>query len=990
MTLFASDGTTVLETTTTDVDGAYSFTVVPGDYVVAVTTGTLPTGMTATYDLDAGLDSTTALTAISGTDNPDVDFGYTGTGSIGDAVLEDTNGDGTLGVAETTGLSGATVELTWVGPDGTAGTGDDVTYPTQTTGPTGAYDFTLLPAGQYSVDVIVEPVGYILTTANDPLTVNLAAGQDFNAADFGFTALATVSDFVWTDTNGDGIQDVGEPGIDGVTVNLVSDPGTDSLFGTADDVVADTTTTGALGAYSLTALPGDYTVVFFAPPTTSFSPANQGGDDTVDSDALVTADPGIAATPITLTSGLVDDTVDAGLFANATVSDFVWEDTNGNGLQDDGATGVGGVTVTLVSDAGLDGLFGTLDDVIVDSTVTDANGAYVLSAAPGSYTVVFDTSTAATAFRFTTANAGGDDTVDSDPVPTVDIQIGTVAIVLGSGQADSTVDAGLVEAAVISDLVYHDVDGDGIYTSGTDIPLVGVTVTLTRPDTSTTTAITDTSGNYSFTVDPGTYDVTVDTATVPAGMVITEDPDGGADDTATLTVASGEVNTTTDFGYTGTGSIGDLVFEDTDGDGVYTGGTDIPLDGVPVTATWAGPDGVTGNSDDVAYTATTSGGGLYNLALLPAGEYTIDADATATGLTAPVPTTGDPQTYVLAASEAYAGADFGYYEPATLTGQVWSDLDANGIQNGEPFVESVSVELWQDTTGNGVADTQIATVATDATGTYTFSNVAPGDYAVIVDGVGFTFTAQDSGADDTIDSDVDASGASPVISVNSGDVIDGPDAGYLPATIGNRVWDDLDGDGIQDPGEPGVEGVVVNLYDASDLVTPISTTITSGGGLYGFAVAPGAYVVEFVAPGGTAFAAPNQGGDLSLDSDASQTTGRTGVTGITDGTGTLDIDAGLVVPATIGDTVFSDLDGDGVLDPGEPGLPTVTVNLVDSGGATIDTVVTDGGGNYLFTNVAPGSYTVTVDGSTVPAGYVETTTDPLTVIVLVGRLDHHG
>ena len=93
---------------------------------------------------------------------------------------------------------------------------------------------------------------------------------------------------------------------------------------------------------------------------------------------------------------------------------------------------------------------------------------------------------------------------------------------------------------------------------------------------------------------------------------------------------------------------------------------------------------------------------------------------------------------------------------------------------------------------------------------------------MIVDGTGFTFTSQDAGADDTIDSDVDAAGSSPLFTIESADVVDGPDAGFLPTELGDRVWHDLDGDGIQDLGEPGLAGITVNLYDAADLVTPIA------------------------------------------------------------------------------------------------------------------------------------------------------------------------
>ncbi|MCB0111857.1 MAG: hypothetical protein KDE53_38295, partial [Caldilineaceae bacterium] len=53
-----------------------------------------------------------------------------------------------------------------------------------------------------------------------------------------------------------------------------------------------------------------------------------------------------------------------------------------------------------------------------------------------------------------------------------------------------------------------------------------------------------------------------------------------------------------------------------------------------------------------------------------------------------------------------------------------------------------------------------------------------------------------------------------------------------PIEIGNRVWDDIDGDGEQDAGEPGLNGLTVTLQTP----TGISTTTTSGDGNYYFSV----------------------------------------------------------------------------------------------------------------------------------------------------------
>jgi hypothetical protein len=85
--------------------------------------------------------------------------------------------------------------------------------------------------------------------------------------------------------------------------------------------------------------------------------------------------------------------------------------------------------------------------------------------------------------------------------------------------------------------------------------------------------------------------------------------------------------------------------------------------------------------------------------------------------------------------------------------------------------------------------------------------------------------------------------------------------------IGDYVWNDLDEDGVQDGDEPGIGGVVVDLFDASG--TLVGTTTTGANGLYRFVDVPaGDYYVRFTAPDGWDFTVANQGGDDDADSDA--------------------------------------------------------------------------------------------------------------------------
>ena len=113
-----------------------------------------------------------------------------------------------------------------------------------------------------------------------------------------------------------------------------------------------------------------------------------------------------------------------------------------------------------------------------------------------------------------------------------------------------------------------------------------------------------------------------------------------------------------------------------------------------------------------------------------------------------------------------------------------------------------------------------------------------------------------------------------------------------PAIIGDRVWNDVDGDGIQDEGEMGVYGVVVNLLAEDGTV--VATTTTDANGNYRFEIEnPGTYVVEFV-PGSTWSFTTKDAGDDGADSDADPATGRTPAFTVSAGVTDLTLDAGLV------------------------------------------------------------------------------------------------
>ena len=361
-------------------------------------------------------------------------------------------------------------------------------------------------------------------------TTTLESGDNDPTLDAGIFQPASLGDYVWEDLNGNGIQDDGDTGVEGITVNLKDEAG---------DVI-ETTTTGADGSYSFDDLdPGTYSVQFVLPDEYEYSPLNVG-DDALDSDADPVQD-GMTET-VTLESGDEETTLDAGVYLPASLGDYVWEDLNANGIQDDGDTGVEGVTVNLKDEAG---------DVI-ETTTTEADGSYNFEGLdPGTYSVQFELPDG---FVFSPLNVG-DDALDSDANPTADGMTATTT--LESGDNDPTLDAGIYQTTSLGDYVWNDLNFNGIQDDG-DTGVEGVTVNLKDESGAVIeTTTTGADGSYSFDdLVPGTYSVQF---VLPDGFVFSplnvgddaldSDADPAQDGmTATTTLASGENDPTLDAG----------------------------------------------------------------------------------------------------------------------------------------------------------------------------------------------------------------------------------------------------------------------------------------------------------------------------------------------------------------------------------------------------------------------------------------------------------
>ncbi len=212
--------------------------------------------------------------------------------------------------------------------------------------------------------------------------------------------------------------------------------------------------------------------------------------------------------------------------------------------------------------------------------------------------------------------------------------------------------------------------------------------------------------------------------------------------------------------------------------------------------------------------------------------------------------------------------------------------------------------------------------------------------------------------------------------------ITGPAVLNQLATLAGNVWIDANKDGLKNNGESGLQWVTVDLFNCGG--SWLKWQMTDSQGNYSFdSLQPGSYYVRFTLNGGNKifmFTTENVGSDSSINSRAAQLTDSTGITDcvtLTSNQVYSFLNAGVVEKnnnqdphnASIGDYVWEDTDpNDGVQEPGDPGIPNVTVKLLTcSSDSVLTTTSTDNNGHYLFGNLAAGDYKVQF---VLPQGYV--------------------
>ena len=1013
----------------------------PGEQSYKVTF-TPPAGYSATKSYaaaDGEKDSNGAesdVTLTEGQNDESVDFGLVADGTIGDTLFWDVDNNGG---SEPSGsdkpLAGVTVKLTYTTPAGVEKT------LTTMTDENGKYSFKDLAPGDYVVTVDKTSLATVCpecTAQTHAPSGNLTAAE---GQELSLTSKVTLSPGAMTNNDQDwAFTGVANTAIVKAIAEPAEVPAGGFTPGTSVTYTLTVTNEGpspATGVIAQDKLPAGVTFVS-AQGDGTYDAASGKWDlsgEVIEKDATrtlritVTVDASAAGSVVTNTATIEkqdqignkkpDNTSSVPLIAGYTIAGKLYNDADASFSASDSEAPYAGVTVALLKKDGTPVLDKDGNPV---TAVTDAEGKYSFSGLPlGEYrgSVVDPTSGPLGGTKPTEAYTGRHKT-------TADV---TIAEATGSV---IDVNFGFVKPASLGDYTWMDVNRDGIQDA--DEPaLPGVTVTLTYEDGF---AVTDASGNvvtaktsdangkYSFeNLLPGGYKVSFQ---APAGYEATTS-DAGTDRaldsngaTASVTLAQDQTDETIDFGAVGTGVIGDQLFLDVNQNGGNAPDAgDKVLPGVKVTLVWTGPGGITRT-----YETTTDADGKYKFENLLPGDYKVSIDPETLQTAEPLldVLTHDPSRDVVSKTvvsedvkkDAAKLADaFKLTANLTLTGEKNQNLDQDwgfgisadtAIKKAITDPDEVNQETFEFTPGAHVTYTLTLTnngpgVATgvtvsdklptgvkfvkaegdgtydSATGVWDLSDatLAKGDVKTITITVDITgegagalvtnvarITRQDQAGDDPTNNESSASFK----------------GGY---NLGGTIYRDSDASYSKSDSEQRFKGVTVALLNEDG--TPVlgadgdpMTAVTDKNGAYQFVgLAPASYRVVIVDPdkGDLAGLIPTQAYTGRGATEAAVTITDASVQGV---------DFGLVAPATIGDRVWYDEDGNGA-DNGELGAPNVTVILKDANGVEVARTTTDANGNYRFTGLVPGTYTVDIE---VPAGFNAVTTS-MTVTVGEGE-----
>ncbi len=607
--------------------------------------------------------------------------------------------------------------------------------------------------------------------------------------------------------------------------------------------------------------------------------------------------------------------------------------------------------------------------------------------------------------------------------------------IVGIGNDHYEINFGYQVDEIISGYIWEDLDGDGIWDTG-ELPLPGVQVICQdgscSPGTNCPVATTNSNGYYEFQgVTPGTScTISVDMSSLPPGLTwtIPSESDGTNDNAIHLVIQPGVQMIQNNFALQpkGNATISGVIYYDWLGN-AFRNAADEGIPGVSVQLFKdTNADGAVQAGEPLVARISTDSSGVFTFQGVMAGNFVVVVNENSLPIFPAQ--TEDPDEFAICSvcdgratlagidgSSLYAGYDFGYKitGQGSFRGLVFFDENANGYPSlNEAGLSGIEVQLY----ANLNLDTTFVLIKQTVSvneGVFTFGNLPDGTYRVRVNQYD-----EDLPVDSFGERAIPSNSVEKLVTLVNGKLysVDALACGNCPlntvafgfavaGAIESYVFRDDNANGTMDLNEEGIAGVVVCLCEQSpqpcELSRAIDTVVVADGtaglplGLFRFTgLRPGNYEVAVVTsslPAGmTLTADPSTDGIpcyQPLDpNDPNYSLLAAGcdhqADGIFVGLGAMfsGVDFGYRPMGSIGDQVWQDRNGNGLLDGTETGMANVGVELNNLTAVTIDgqyheagtffdTTWTDADGHYAFGNLPDGTWRVKL---LAPPNYVPT------------------
>jgi predicted outer membrane repeat protein len=603
--------------------------------------------------------------------------------------------------------------------------------------------------GEHRIAIVPE-AGYTMTTPSY-YDMNINAKMNYYLR-FMAVNYASISGKLYDDLDGDGVEEIGEPGLEGWTVFL--DENSDGILDAGEKSVA----TAADGSYVFDDLLAGTYEVTIATPSSEWEQITPAG-------------------PQTVAVALGDHTAEVDFGARHsfwTITGTVYDDVNQDGVKDIGESPLS--SWTLFIDENENGVF----DEGETFTLSDANGEYAITRLSSeSYPIAVKTST----FLPTTESP----IIVSKDVPTADFGVTRSGSVSGQIHFDQDLDNyfDTDEQPMAGVRVYSDANMNGEWDAGEHFVLTGE------------------NGVYNLLMLPGLHTIKVSLdqnyETMPSFL------------SKEVTAGYGSFG---DFAVVGHWDISGKLYEDINANGVQDVGEPnlsnmlVYLDiNTNLSFDSGEPNQYTGSDGSYLFEG-----------LLP-NDYDVRVDVSMFEWSYISPPT--PQTATVPIGSDVVDFNYGLFKRGKISGRVAIDLNSDGVaQSEEPPL--LNYQAFIDLDQDGLLGDSEPRVSAQGDGEYEFPGLLYGDYQIAIAVPGDYVITSDTARD---------------ISVISGTQAIGQDFAVIGArSISGKLWDDQDESGVQEVGEPDLEGWTVYIDESGNnhFDTGEPTTQTQTDGIYVF------------------------------------------------------------------------------------------------------------------------------------------------------------